>query len=417
MLNSPFKRRPGLPWLHKMIRPSSCLLLFLIAAAVGKIAAGQTLPGEFTDIDLGRELVGASRFPTIQELRAACAKPEIETVLMLKLFGDENDHHLPIWSSDGQRLALQRSPAKRSRGTSRASHLTLFDSLNQVTPRQVPSADNAYDYMFRWGLNRADSFIFARIEGESSDTRLWFSADGRELEARTEGGARSLNPTLFVRDAGVYWLVYESGDELIQQAWSRGENQRRSLGEGSAPRFSRDGTRLLIARRDTASGRLGAREVGILELRSQKFVSLLRPGSGIVRSPTWSPDERFAAYYYREGNESSPWRIEVQATDGRGGKKLADNVVVNPDYTSEGPSWEPNGRRIWYFTPTQRDQEYYPLAASELATGKTIRVDYPRGVTTPQDLAVNPVTAVPEFAFVANRGLPRDLFIVFCNHY
>jgi hypothetical protein len=46
-----------------------------------------------------------------------------------------------------------------------------------------------------------------------------------------------------------------------------------------------------------------------------------------------------------------------------------------------------------------------------------ITVDYPKRCTTPGDLAVNPATAVPEMAFAAHDGLPRDLFIVFLNHY
>ena len=394
------------------------LVSLLVCACLTPIAAAQTaLKGEFSDINLGRELIGTKRFPTIEELRAACAKPEIETVLMFKVHGDTSQHQLPIWSPDGRRLALQRSVGDKGSGPAGSSQVLLFDSLTQATPRPVQAPSQSYDYMFRWDRNGTDAFVFARIEAGSPVTRLLVSAEERELEPRTDADARSLNPTLFVRDTSLFWMVYEVGDGLIQQAWSGKENQRRSLGEGSSPRFNRDGTRLLILRRDATSGRLGAREVGILDLRDSKFVSLLRPGAGVVRSATWSPDERFAAYYYRESSDAAPWRIEAQATDGSGGRTLADNVVINPDYTTEGPSWEPTGRRVWYFTHTLREQEYYPIAATELVTGATIRVDYPRSVTSPQDLAVNPVTTVPELAFVANRGLPRDLFVVFCNHY
>jgi hypothetical protein len=64
-----------------------------------------------------------------------------------------------------------------------------------------------------------------------------------------------------------------------------------------------------------------------------------------------------------------------------------------------------------------RKQAYYPLLAADVTTGKIDVIDYPNRCTTPYDLAVNPVTEVPEVAFMAHDGLPQDLFIVFMNHY
>jgi len=389
---------------------TSTVLLALVAT---NPAAGQTLlRGEFGDIEFGRELIGTERLPTIQELRSQLADEQVRSVLMFKLFGDGKNHHVPVWSPGGRRLSLQRSLEDAG-----SSQLLLFEDLSQASPRLLTNEANVYDYMFRWGLNSESAFVFARIGVGPQTTQIFFSDDGQTLEPRTDAGRRYALPSLYVRNDGVRWMVYEDGDELVHQAWDERQNDRRSLGEGSSPRFNRDGTRILVTRRDDRSGRLGAREVRVLDLRKNSVTVLLSPGAGFVRSPTWSPDERLAAFYHRDAGDFSPWRIEVRPTSGGNGRRLLDGVVVNPDYISEGPSWEPSGRRVWCFSHGHREQEYYPLVAGDVATGDELLVDYPKRVTTPQDLAVNPVTEVPEIAMVAHDGLPRDLFVVFCNHY
>ena len=65
----------------------------------------------------------------------------------------------------------------------------------------------------------------------------------------------------------------------------------------------------------------------------------------------------------------------------------------------------------------RREQAYYPLVAADRETGESLVVHYPRRVTTPRDLALNPDTAIPELAMVGLDGRSQDLFILFLNHY
>jgi hypothetical protein len=132
----------------------------------------------------------------------------------------------------------------------------------------------------------------------------------------------------------------------------------------------------------------------------------------------WSPDEQSAAYYLRGPREGDPWQIQVgSAAGGPPPQTVVSDVVVNPDFKSEGPSWEPGGRRIWCFSYGHRQQEYYPLVGADVVSRQTTLVDYPKRCTSPNDLAVSPATEIPEFAFVAHDGLPQDLFIMFLNHF
>ncbi|MCA9222093.1 MAG: hypothetical protein KDA71_17310, partial [Planctomycetales bacterium] len=80
-------------------------------------------------------------------------------------------------------------------------------------------------------------------------------------------------------------------------------------------------------------------------------------------------------------------------------------------------SWEPSGRRVWFFSNQHRQQAYYPLAAASVDGGSVITVDYPRRCTSPNDLAANPATRIPEFAFVGHQGLSQDVYVVLLNHY
>jgi hypothetical protein len=55
--------------------------------------------------------------------------------------------------------------------------------------------------------------------------------------------------------------------------------------------------------------------------------------------------------------------------------------------------------------------------AADRESGESLVANYPRRCTTPNDLAVNPSTTIPEMAFVAVDGSTQDLFVLFLNHY
>ena len=390
-----------------------CLLLPLVWVSVA--SGQQLLDGEFGDVELGRGLIEPARFPTVRELRQAVSRPEITAVLMLKLFTSGDNHHLPVWSGDGRRLAFSRSDAG-----ARASKLLLFSSLAQQQPTLLTDKADAYDYMFRWAVNSPAGFTFARIDSGRETTQVCFSADGRTADEKTRAAGRHVFPALYARTDGIWRLVYEQDGRLMHEAFSdEGPvDGPMMLLRGTWARWSRDGYRLLLAHERFRRGKLVTYDVVVRNLRTEANLLLPSGEEGIVRSPTWSPDERYAAFYVRAPGEDQPWRIRISpvAEDGDG-ITVGGDVVVNLDFDSEGPAWEPSSRRVWFFSHRHRQQAYHPLVAADVRTGETLVVDYPRRCTTPGDLAVNPATTVPEMAFVAHDGLPRDLFILFLNHY
>jgi len=370
------------------------------------------LEGEFGDIDLGRELIGSERFPTVTELRQAVRDPEFRCVLMLKLVGDEeHNHHLPIWSPDGQRLALQRSKL----GTN-VSKLLVFPALSQPEPNLLSREADVYEYMFRWGLNSETAFVFARILSASGQTQICYCGDGTTLEVRTPASGQYFYPSLYERTDGVRWLAYERNGEVVHQAWDAAAQEEHAVAPGSEPRWSADGKRLLMSRR-RGGGPSGAYEVAVRNLKDQAD-AVTAVAEGVVRSPVWSPDEQAVAFYGRGPREGDPWQIQVvRGSQDPTPQTVIADVVVNPDYKSEGPSWEPSGARLWCFSHQHRRQEYYPLVAADAGSGQAILADYPQRCTNPNDLAINPRTEIPEIAFVGRDGVTQDLFVLLLNHY
>ncbi len=390
-------------------------LALAVLAAWGSSSAvrgEELLPGEFGNIDLGRTLLEPSRFPTIQELRAAARKEQITAVVMFKLFTDGNNNYLPVWSQDGQRLAFQQTNFK-----TRSSRVLVFQSLAQQLPDALAGPEGSRDVMFRWGINAPGSFVFSRMAAEGGTRRVFFAASGNEGRQCSTAAGAALFPSLYRRTDGIWRLVYEAEGQIWHEAWNdQGPaDVLRSFGPGSAPRWANDGQRLAIVRPASAAGQP---EVAVFHLAKNEVVPLPMPAAAAVRSPTWSPDDKRVAFYLRAGGEGQPWQIHVCSLEpDPQGVTLASDVIVNPDFDSEGPSWEPSGERLWFFSNAHRRQAYYPLVAMHADGGQPLVVDYPARCTTPTDLAVNPVTAVPELAIAAHDGLPLDLYILFLNHY
>jgi hypothetical protein len=391
------------------------LLLCGLLASGGAAQARDLLEGEYGDIDLGRTLVEPATIPTLSELRELVRKPQITTVLLLKLYGDANNHNLPVWSDDGRRLAFQRSDVG-----ARSSKLLLFNALSQARPDLLSTDPDAYDYMFRWGVNSSSGFVFARIDRARAATQIYFSAQGEPPVIKTPGAGRHIAPCVYQRTDGIWRLAYERDGELVEEAWnSSGPVEANvSLGRGSSPRWARDGFRLALLRERPGPGQIAGAEIVVRNLKTDAEIVLSTEPADRVRSPSWSPDERYVAYYSRPAGDQQSWRIGVASlTEGEPGRMLGQQVVANLDFESQGPSWEPSGRRIWYFSHAQKEHAYYPLVAADVRTGETTLVDYPTRCTTPGDLAVNPAAETPQMAFVAHDGLTQDLFIVFLNHY
>lgn len=392
------------------------LVAMLLAAGLlsARPAPAQLLDGEFGEIDLGRRLIEPSRMPTLRELREAVRRPEIAPVLMLKLFGNGKNQHLPVWSGDGLRLAFQRSEVDI-----RSSRLLTYASMSKSEPALLTNENDVYDYMFRWAVNEPENYTFVRIRGDSPNTRIFMAGRDGKPQAKLAREGRYGFPAAYLRTDGIWRLVYQESGQVVHQAWNADGpvEEPVALLRGTAPCWSRDGTRLLAARQRPGRDTDPVFDVVVWNLRTEKETLLPAGTEGVVRSPVWSPDEERAAFYVRQFGEGKPWRVRVSPVDGSEGRTLAAPVVVNMMFESACPAWEPAGRRVWFFSEEQHQQAYYPIVAADAQTGAFTVVHYPRRCTNPSDLAINPQTAVPEVAMVGHDGLPQDLFILFFNHY
>ena len=408
-LPSAFSSRPSSPCL---LPSFSAAFLLVLLFAVGVAPAAELLDGEFGDINLGRKLIEPARFPTIRELRAAAAQPEMRAVLTLKLFGSAANHHLPIYSPDGRRLAFQRSDVK-----AKTSQLLLFGSLGQPEP-QLLSNEAAYDYMFSWCEGSPSSYAFVRLAADRNSAALLVSEDEGPPETRTATDARRQFPALHRRTDGTWRLLFEQDGRVMYQSWSeRGAQRAVSIANGTAPRWSSDGTRVIYARQRRGDRETASYDIVVRTWQTEAEQLLPAGEVGAVRSPVFAPDDAWAAFHLRAAGEGQPWRIRVCSADGRTGRTIKAEAVVNQDFDSAGPTWEPSGRRVWFFSPAHRQGAYFPLVAAEVETGRLLTVDYPRCCTTPNDLTINRAGAVPEMAFVGHDGLPQDVYVVFLNHF
>lgn len=381
----------------------------LTAAAV--VSAQSRLPGEFSDINLGRTMLEPKGFPTLTELRQAVRDPKIKSVAMLKLHGDGNNHYLPVWSGDGTRLAFQRSDVKQ-----RISKILLFGALSQPKPSVLDDSVPSYDSMFRWGKSSPAGFAFARIDSESGAVKVWISTDGGQPALRNQKAQRNRMPELYERTDGIWLMASEKDGKVVIDAWSGDElvDEPKLLGAGTSPRWSADGGTLLYQR--ARSGKVGAFDIVLQSRKADDGTQLSI--SDVVRSPAWSPDEKYAAWFAKDAGDNKQWRIETAAVSGPSKPRaIANDVVVNLLFESDEPTWEPTSRRLWCFSHRQRQQAYYPLLAVDVASGQEQVIDYPQRCTNPSDLAINPRTEVPELTFVAHDGTPQDLYVLFLNHY
>ena len=390
---------------------AASLSLLAVSAAV---EAQELLDGEFGPLNLECALVATDHVPTIRELRKIVSRPRIETVLLLKLHHDKNNHYLPIWSDDGFRLAFQRSDVG-----SRTSKLLLFQSLSASQPILLTDVGNAYDHMFRWAVNSPSSYVFARTTQDTKSTQIYFSQAGEPAVAKTRDAGRHVYPTLYKRTDGIWRLVYEHDGQLIHDAWKETEEVEsgKLLGRGSLPRWDRSGIQLLIAR-ERGKGRPGAYDLVIRNLRSEKEIALpLDATDDAAQSVLVARRKIRVLLPSQVGRGSSMAHTLAPVPDVQQVRDLGEQVVVNMDFESPGPAWESTDERIWFFSHARHTQAYYPLLAVDVKTGATMEVDYPNRCTTPTDIAINPTADIPELAFVAHDGLTQDLFVVLLSHY
>jgi TolB protein len=130
-------------------------------------------------------------------------------------------------------------------------------------------------------------------------------------------------------------IVYASqrADQRYQIFTMRADgSDRRPLGIGINPKYSRAGTRIAFIR-GTHVFVMNVDGTGVRQLTS---------GAGADYNPSWSPDDRRIAFARSAGGQSDIYVVPVD-----GGAKPQD-LTRNSPADERGPAWSPDGTRIAY---------------------------------------------------------------------
>ncbi len=388
-------------------------------------ASDTELAGEYTNIQFGRELINRDSFPTVGEFEEFAERGDISLALMFRLVESDDNVVNPTWSTDGKRLSFQKVEINRS-----TSKIFVYDHMGMKEPTLLSDHQRAYDYMFRWGVGSPSAFVFTRLGTEGGKAKFLGNFNTREIlgsetpalsKARNLGLSGNLyaTPSIYVRTDQYARIAFDQAGKVLRTA-SKIPGTTSSVREviaGQTPRWNRDGRQLLTIERDSTGDTTGRMAVANI---ANDDVRYFGPTLSHARSPCWSPDERWVSCYVRETGSSSKWSIQVvpvQPATNIGATMIDDDVIVNADFTTLGPCWNPDASQLWYFSKQHRDEAYYPLVIKNIASGDTAVVDYPKVCTSPNDLVMNPVSDVPEIVLVGHRDIAQDVFVLMFNHY
>jgi len=384
------------------------------------------LPGELP-VDFGRELIGRSKFPTLRELVQIINKPEHVPALLFRFYGDQHNYYAPAWSRNGYALAALRSDIE-----AHTSKIVVFSNLKAQTAEIVYEAKPSYDHMIAWDVSGKPIFAFASTNERGRNENIHFGEiRGIKLYGYrvTKGPEPKRHPSLWLGNSPA--LLYASENKVISAGIASRSLQiteGKTIGTGNEACWSADGEwflwvrRLYISETYSKEWLIAARRHLNLQLR------IFSREDTLIRNPTWSPSGRYVAFYLRKSNEPG-WKLATLRLPGSLDKRdtgpkqeeaelplaVIARVKAQEHFRNFGPTWDPRGDRLWYFTTTG-EQEYYPLHWSSADGGTKGVVHYPSSLSAATDVAVNPNPKIRAIAFCAVRDLSQEIFIIVPNH-
>ncbi len=409
------------------------VILVTTATAVGQ----ELLPGELP-VEFGREMVEPDRFPTLRELMTKLEKPEMGPAVVFRFYGDKHNHYAPQWSPEGRALSVLRSDID-----AHTSKIVIMPSLDAEKPMRLYPGSDSYDHMFAWSASGGRAFAFSSTNepAELENLHLASLTSGDEPRPKrvTSGPGVKTNPSLwldgtrgklFFSLAGKLETVHVNLDD------AGADKPGQPIGDGTEASWSPDGQWLVWTERTQLNASQSSFSLKLRDVvrgTDQRIFAM--PGS-LLRNPTWSPDGRQIALYGRPAQQTS-WRLYVlpapsrlafqQPGDERAGGAerpapsptkptiVAQDVRVEEHFQNFGPSWDPRGDRLWFFSRAE-EQEYYPLRWATTDGLRRGEVSYPRKLTTGLDVAVNPNPSLRAIAFCAIEDLHQDVIVMILNH-
>ena len=367
------------------------------------------LPGELR-ITLGRELIGATRLPTLREIEKAVREPDVQPVAVFRLHGDRHNHYAPAWSEDGRSLVALRADID-----ARTCKIVLFADLHQPEPLTLYDDTASYEHMPSWNAGLASRLAFSsnRAGDQQEQIHLW--EPSAVPLAVTTGPGSKVFPQLRMT-GGQSHVLFRRVDqfELLPLTADRtGTPRGQGLGEADEMRFAPNGEKIAVIR--STSGEGSSQELLLRERMTPREVRLVAEPGRLLRSPRWSPDGRWLAFWSRakEGRDWELWTVNV-AQDQPAGRR-ATGVRVQEDFRHVGPAWSMDSQRVW-FTAAQAEQSHYPLQWLSPDGSRRGQVEYARSLTTAIDVSSCPSSPSPALSFSAVERRSLELFVMLLNH-
>ena len=417
-------------WLH---------VLLLMLAASASAADDGLLPGEFP-IELALR-GGVKRFPTMKVI-AESAKQEGAIKPLLPPFcfhSDANDHYAPKWSSKGTHLAFLRADLRR-----RSCKIIFFKKLSDPHPVVLFEDKDSYDHMFSWAVSKDASSEGAFVFASTNNDREWMEIYHGDIDAEpirlTEDKRVKRHPALWigpVKKEGQTRIetriVYDAMGELeLISIPSRlradmGIQRAHHMAPGTMPAWRPGAAKPeIVYLKDKTRGKgktiynIWTRDV---DSGLERCV-FANDKNDVLRNPTWSPDGKLVAFLSGKVKRTGAgtkahvtWNIVVIKPPSRYDiRPIAQDVVIEDKFASVGPTWTPDSQKLYFFRHKDEQQGYYPISWVNVESKGEGKIDYPRVLTTPNDLAVVPTNS-RAVALVGVERVSQGLFLMILNKF
>lgn len=367
------------------------------------------VPGELP-LEFGRDLVGASRLPTISEIEQAVRDPMIRPVVLFRLHADQNNHYAPAWSSDGRALTCLRADLDNQ-----TCKVLVLPQLHQKTPITIYEDSVTFEHMPCWSTSGQRQLAFSSNRGDDRQENIHLWNVNGQTRTLTSGTGTKVLPqlTTLARQRHLLFRRVDQFELVTFDDDADDTGTTKELGAADEMRIAPSGDVVAVIRSAATQDR--GKELLLRTLSTQREVRLIPASGRLLRNPTWSPDGRWLALWSRplDGRDWELWT--VGGTGEPAASRIAVGVRVQEDFRHVGPAWSADSKRIW-FTLSRGEQSYYPLnwvTPDGMGHGQ---VEYDRSLTTALDLTASPNTESTALSFVAVAQRPLDVYVMLLNH-
>lgn len=405
--------------------------LAVLATSLPRLASAQDEPplqkGELP-VRSGLDLLRRDRFPDLAELEALLDGKRDRPLFVFRIKTPSSNVYAPTWSPlDSLRgLGFQRSDLEKEQGK-------LFLKDRMTAPIR-PFIDDEYSYeeTLLWAVGEeARRPLYGLISNVTGSPQVHIGALGGPEAIRISSGKKAKRHAVLAlapaTEDAPFKLVFDAGRDLVSlrlksvsadQAEDERIASRKVLGRGTQARWDPAGARLAYVRELYGEGeqrdQVLRQEIVLLTYRltNPQIIHSGAPGE-VLRSPTWSPDGRFLAFFLRRKGVDPIWDLYVRDVRSQLNETrvLAKNVVIQSLFEHIGPAWSSDGARLYFFSQDRRREEYYPLQWRSADGKRSGEYQYPSQINVANDLQVGRWRGGDAVAFTGIDRGPRELFV------